>query len=94
MNINQVEKNYIEINVISNLFKSCIKCLDAHPKNPNLFAIGTYFGEIILIDLLSPESILYSSKIDNYYHKECIISVKWVKNDNEYVKLIVKLSYY
>jgi hypothetical protein len=38
----------------------------------------------------TPENILYTSKVDTYYHKECIVSLKWIKIENEYVSLIFK----
>ena len=38
-----------------------------------------------IIDISTPENILHASKVDFYYHKECVVSLKWVKVDNEYV---------
>ena len=33
--------------------------------------------------------MLYTSKVDSYYHKECIINLKWVKIENEYVYILL-----
>ncbi len=74
---------------------SCIKCIDSHPSISNLFVAGSYNGEIYLINLGLYESgkdiIEFSSIIDSTFYKECVISVKFVKyEDNIYY--IVSIS--
>jgi len=74
---------------------SCIKCIDSHPSISNLFVAGSYNGEIYLINLGLYESgkdiIEFSSTIDSTFYKECVISVKFVKyEDNIYY--IVSIS--
>jgi hypothetical protein len=62
---------------------TCIKSLDSHPKNSNLFVCGSYSGEIYILDISEEESdpIKYISKIDSYFHKDSVNFVKWVKNE-------------
>ena len=64
---------------------SCIKCLDSHPKINNIFIAGGYNGEIYYINLSkgtnTKDYIEYISKIDSAFYKECIISLRFIKYD-------------
>ena len=64
---------------------SCIKCIDSHPTNPSLFVGGSYTGEIYLINLSNENDdyIQFISRVDSYFHKDCIVSVKWTKREFE-----------
>jgi WD40 repeat protein len=85
------EKIQIETN-------SCVKCIDSHPKNPSLFVCSSYTGEISLIDLSNENGdyIKNVSHIDSYFHKDCVISVKWTKTEYEgnHVRYIDKINLY
>lgn len=68
---------------------SCVKSIEAHPKKSNIFAFSTYLGEISLINLNNEkDQIQYTSKIDAYFHKELVISIKWIDlfKDGNYVR--------
>ena len=49
---------------------------------------SSFTGEIYIVNLSEPDNdqIKHISKIDSYYHKECVVIVKWVKfEDGNYV---------
>ena len=73
---------------------SCMKCLDSHPKINNIFIAGGFNGEIYYINL-SKESnkdyIEFISKIENAFYKECVVSVKFIKYD-ENIYYIASIS--
>lgn len=63
---------------------SCMKCLDSHPKINNIFVAGGYNGEIYYINLSKENNkdfIEFTSRIESAFYKECVISVKFIKND-------------
>lgn len=67
---------------------SCIKSIDSHPKNSLWFVCSSFVGEIYLISAevkAEMDNILYISKIDSYFHKECVNIVKWIKFEENYV---------
>ena len=74
---------------------SCIKCLDSHPKINNIFIAGGYNGEIYYINLSkgsnSKDYIEYISKIDSAFYKECVVSLKFIKYD-ENIYYIASIS--
>ena len=74
---------------------ACIKCLDSHPTISNLFVAGSYIGEIYLINLANNENkkdlVDCISKIDSAFYKETVISVKFVKYENN-IYYIVSIS--
>ena len=74
---------------------SCIKCLDSHPKINNIFIAGGYNGEIYYINLSkgnnSKDYIEFISKIDSAFYKECVVSLKFIKYD-ENVYYIASIS--
>ena len=81
------EKISIELN-------SCVKSIESHPKFPNMFICCSFIGEIYLINLeddKEKDPIKYISKVDSYFHKECVVVVKWVKFEGEgnYVRNII-----
>ena len=74
---------------------SCIKCIDSHPSISNIFIAGSFNGEIYYINLgnndYGKDLIEFSSVIDSSFYKECVISVKFIKyEDNIYY--IVSIS--
>ena len=63
---------------------SCMKCLDSHPKINNIFIAGGFNGEIYYINLSKENTkdyIEFISKIENAFYKECVISVRFIKYD-------------
>jgi len=74
---------------------SCIKCLDSHPKINNIFIAGGYNGEIYYINLSkgnnSKDYIEFISKIDSAFYKECVVSLKFIKYD-ENIYYIASIS--
>ena len=74
---------------------SCIKCLDSHPKINNIFIAGGYNGEIYYINLSkgnnTKDYIEFISKIDSAFYKECIVSLKFIKYD-ENIYYIASIS--
>ena len=74
---------------------SCIKCLDSHPKINNIFIAGGYNGEIYYINLSkgnnSKDYIEFISKIDSSFYKECVVSLKFIKYD-ENVYYVASIS--
>ena len=94
-NISQSKSFKEKIQIETN---SCVKCIDSHPKNPSLFVCGSYTGEISLIDLSNENGdyIKNVSHIDSYFHKDCVISVKWTKTEYEgnHVRYINKIKIY
>ena len=74
---------------------SCIKCLDSHPKINNIYIAGGYNGEIYYINLSkgnnSKDYIEFISKIDSAFYKECIVSLKFIKYD-ENIYYIASIS--
>jgi WD40 repeat protein len=73
-------KNYKEkITVETN---TCIKSIDSHPKFPSVFVCSSFIGEIYLINLSEAsdaDQVQNISKVDSYFHKECVNLVRWVK---------------
>lgn len=69
---------------------NCVTQVAFHPSDPLILAGGTLNGEIYLwnIDLEEPQ--LCVSAIDEYYHREAITKLIWVKNES--LNLEVKIS--
>lgn len=80
------DKNFKSKTVIET--NSCISAIEAHPLRSFLFCACSYLGEVLLININNKDQIQYTSRIDTYFHKELVVSVKWIdlfKNEN-YVK--------
>jgi WD40 repeat protein len=61
---------------------TCIKSIDSHPKFPSSFTCSSFIGEIYLINLSASDDVDHIqniSKVDSYFHKECVNLVKWIK---------------
>ena len=88
------EGKTIEYKTIELEVNSCIKCLDTHPKINNIFIAGGFNGEIYYINLSKENNkdfIEFTSKIENAFYKECVISLKFIKYD-ENIYYIVSIS--
>mmetsp|Transcript_22897 Transcript_22897/g.45280 ORF Transcript_22897/g.45280 Transcript_22897/m.45280 type:complete len:563 (-) Transcript_22897:83-1771(-) len=63
----------------------CLMCVQFHPELPTLVCGGLFNGEIrvwdtSLCDDSDAEPMIMSSSIDDYYHREPISQVAWVKD--------------
>eukprot|EP01029_Cantina_marsupialis_P027686 TRINITY_DN773185_c0_g1_i1.p1 TRINITY_DN773185_c0_g1~~TRINITY_DN773185_c0_g1_i1.p1 ORF type:complete len:554 (-),score=143.22 TRINITY_DN773185_c0_g1_i1:179-1840(-) len=58
---------------------SCIMSIAAHPENPSIFALGCFNGEIYLADTNSSEIIIGNSNILDFFHREPVTDLKWVR---------------
>lgn len=88
------EEYTINYKVIDLEVNSCIKCLDSHPSIGNIFIAGGYNGEIYYINLgkeNSKDYIEFISKIDSNFYKECVVSAKFIKYE-ENVYYVVTIS--
>ena len=88
------EGKTIDFKTIDLEVNSCIKCLDSHPKINNIFIAGGFNGEIYYINLLKENNkdyIEFNSKIESAFYKECVVSVKFIKYE-ENVYHIVSIS--
>jgi len=63
---------------------NCLTEVNFHPSDPLLLAGGTMNGEIIIwnIDDENPNPQLYISAIDEYFHREAITKLLWVKHES------------
>ena len=58
---------------------SHLTCIAAHPEKPSIFAVGSFYGEVIAFDFNQPQDpSVACSKIDEYFHRERIESLAWV----------------
>lgn len=60
----------------------CIMSVKCHPTNPALVAGGSFNGEIIVWDLVTPEQPLAISEINDFGHKEPVTDLNWVFDTN------------
>ena len=61
---------------------NCLTTIEFHPNDPLILAGGTINGEIYLWNIDSEESLISSSAIDEYYHREAITRIAWVKYES------------
>ena len=88
------EGKTIDYKTIDLEVNSCMKCLDSHPTINNIFIAGGFNGEIYYINLSKENNkdyIEFTSKIENAFYKECVISVKFIKYD-ENIYYIASIS--
>ncbi|CAD8065048.1 unnamed protein product [Paramecium sonneborni] len=60
---------------------TCNMCMQFHPTNPNILAVGSFNGELYLYDI-STNSELAHSTIDEYYHRESITAILWLQDES------------
>jgi WD repeat-containing protein 34 len=58
---------------------NCVTQVAFHPTNPLILAGGTMNGEIYLWNIDEDEPQLCVSAIDEYYHREAICKLIWVR---------------
>ena len=71
---------------------SCIKCIEKHPTINNIFIAGSYKGEIYYINIGNEKDLIeYTSKLDSCFYRECVVSVRFVKME-ENIYYIASIS--
>lgn len=62
----------------------CVTCCEFHPQEPSLVVGGLFNGEIRVWDTSNAdngiEPLIMSSTVDDYFHREPIAQVSWVKD--------------
>ena len=58
---------------------NCLTSVAFHPTDPLLLAGGTLNGEIYLWNIDKEEPLVCKSDVDEYYHRESIQSLIWVR---------------
>eukprot|EP00941_MAST-03F_sp_MAST-3F-sp1_P003542 g3542.t1 len=72
---------------------SCLTCVECHPSNPALVAVGTFNGEIMVFNIALEDDILIaSSLIDDYFHREPVSSIAWISTVEDRVHQIASVS--
>mmetsp|Transcript_23424 Transcript_23424/g.17876 ORF Transcript_23424/g.17876 Transcript_23424/m.17876 type:complete len:397 (+) Transcript_23424:599-1789(+) len=61
---------------------NCITSIEFHPSDPLVLAGGTMNGEVYLWNIDAEEPVLYQSQIDEYYHREAVTKVVWMKYES------------
>lgn len=64
------------INIDAN---SCLTEVAFHPTDAMILAGGTLNGEIYIWDIDAEEPKMFVSEIDEYYHREAITKLIWVR---------------
>lgn len=58
---------------------NCVTEVAWHPTEPTILAGGTMNGQIILWDIEEQNPVMHMSEIDEYYHREAITKLIWVR---------------
>lgn len=61
---------------------NCLTSVAFHPTDPLLLAGGTLNGEIYLWNIDKEEPLVCKSDVDEYYHRESIQSLIWVRQQS------------
>ena len=59
--------------------ENCVTEVSWHPAEPVMLAGGTMNGQIILWNIDEQQPVINMSEIDEYYHREAITSLIWVR---------------
>jgi len=62
--------------------QNCVTEVAFHPTEPVILAGGTMNGQIILWNIDEAVPILHMSEIDEYYHREAITRLIWVRQES------------
>jgi len=66
--------------------ESCVMSVACHPELPAVIAAGTFNGEIVVWDTSIEDDrpmMIASTRIDDYFHREAVASLKWIYDDSE-----------
>ena len=58
---------------------NCVTEVKWHPTEPVILVGGTFNGQIILWNIDEQNPVVHMSEIDEYYHREAITSLIWVR---------------
>jgi hypothetical protein len=61
---------------------NCVSQVAFHPTDPLILAGGTINGEIYLWNIDNDEPQICVSAIDEYYHREAITKLIWLRQEN------------
>lgn len=61
---------------------NCVSQVAFHPVDPLILAGGTVNGEVYLWNIDNEDPLLHVSSIDEYYHRETITRLIWVRHEN------------
>jgi len=61
---------------------NCVSQVAFHPTDPLILAGGTINGEIYLWNIDNEEPQICVSAIDEYYHREAITKLIWLRQEN------------
>ena len=61
---------------------NCLTTIEFHPSDPLILVGGTMNGEIYLWNLDNEDPYLCHSAIDEYYHREAITKLLWLKYES------------
>jgi WD repeat-containing protein 34 len=65
---------------------SCVMSVACHPELPAVVAAGTFNGEVYVWDTSIEDERpmqVAATRIDDYFHREAVVSVKWVYDERE-----------
>jgi len=71
---------------------SCIMCVACHPLQPSIVAAGSFNGEVLLVDLSSADTPVTCSRIDDYFHREPVRSLRWLYDIELHAYHLVSVS--
>lgn len=52
--------------------EGCITAMEFHPSKPLVLVVGTFNGQLILMDLDKSDQFVYVTPVDEYFHREAI----------------------
>jgi WD40 repeat protein len=61
---------------------NCLTSIEFHPNDPLILAGGSLNGEIFIWNIDSEDPTICKSAIDEYYHRESITKLIWVKYES------------
>ena len=70
---------------------NCVSQVSFHPTDPLILAGGTVNGEIYLWNVNSEEYLMHVSAIDEYFHREAICKLIWVRQENLNLQVMTSL---
>eukprot|EP00750_Incisomonas_marina_P015667 INCI1843.2.p1 GENE.INCI1843.2~~INCI1843.2.p1 ORF type:complete len:689 (-),score=131.47 INCI1843.2:236-2062(-) len=64
--------------------KGCFMSIAFHPKKPAVCAVGSFTGEVYILNVTNKDdNLIGRSKIDDYFHREPITDLSWVFDYDE-----------
>lgn len=73
--------------------KTCFMSLAFHPKKPAVCAVGSFTGEVYILNVTNKDdNLIGRSKIDDYFHREPITDLAWVFDYDERDYQIASIS--